>query len=1073
MDTKKYWKSYEELENSPEFQQKAHDEFPEKLPLANTLSKAEKAKAPRRDFLKMLGFSTAAATIAASCEIPLRKAIPYVDKPEQILPSMPTYYASSFVNGKDFCSVLVKTREGRPIKVEGNDLSSITQGGTSARAQASVVSLYDNARLKTPKSNGAKVNWRQLDTEVSGKLRSASNAVLLTSTIASPSTQAVLDRFPRLKVVTYDACSNAGILEANEKSFGKRVMPSYLFDKAEVIVGIECDFLNTFGLTTRQTADYIKTRKVSAHHVTMSKHFQFESFVTSAGAAADYRASISPSQAGAVALELLKAVGGSANSSAQLDDYTKKTIKKAGAALKAARGKALVVSASNDVNVQLVVNAINDKLNSFGNTIDFSHPIMMSQGDDKAMNKLVDDMNSGRVDAVLINNVNPAYDYFEADKFVAGLKRVGTSISFSDREDETSEFCKYLAPANHYLESWGDVEPVKGTLNIIQPTIAPLFDTRSMEESLLAWSGYNKSYYDFMRERFSGNEEKWLNLLHDGSNAAVATKMSANHADDHAHHGSDHDHNDEHYDDHDHGHHGEGHAEGHQEEVNEYEIAAPAVVRFNGSALSSAQSAINNIKSGGVEVVLYESETMGDGRYANNPYLQEAPDAITKVCWDNVAVVSKKMAADNGWEDNDIIKISAGGKSVELPITVQPGLKSNVIAVALGYGRTKPGSEHCVTGQNLFPFVSFDGDTFNYVVTGATAEKVGSGYPLPQTQTHYSLNPEDVDAMGNHREIIKETSLKEYKEDHKSGNHSHVHMVDLYPGWDDQLKQGHHWGMAIDLNACIGCNACTVACNVENNIPIVGKNEVFRAHEMHWMRIDRYYSFDKENDPYGENPHVAFQPMMCQHCDNAPCENVCPVNATNHSSEGLNQMTYNRCIGTRYCANNCPYKVRRFNWYDYQGADSFYASSGATNDEFVLADNLSRMVLNPDVTVRSRGVIEKCSFCVQKIQVAKLEAKKGKKPLKDGDVKTACQAACATGAISFGDINDKNSETTKLKNDDRAYVLLEALNVKSSVSYLTKVRNIDEKLNEGEVKHGGHHDGHHDDGHGGDHGHHS
>lgn len=1078
METTKYWKSYDEQTAAPEFEAKKHDEFPEELPLVSTLSKAANKKAPRRDFLKMLGFSTAAATIAASCEIPLRKAIPYVVKPENITPGIPTYFASTFINGSDFSSVIVKTREGRPIKVDGNTSCSLTQGGTDSRAQASVVSLYDIARLKNPVSKGEKTNWTQIDKAIKAELaRANGDIVLLTASLSSPSTKKALAamqaKYPGLKVVSYEATSNAGILYANEATFGKKAIPSYHFDKAEVIVGLECAFLNTWLNSTQYATDYAKNRKVTADTKKMSQHFQFESYVSTAGASADYRCTITPSQVGAIALALFNELGGSASSSAQLDEHTAKIVKKAAKALRKAGSNALVVSGSNDKNVQLIVNAINSLLGAYGNTINLDKACQLFQGDDKALAQLVTDMNAGKVGAVMFNNVNPAYDYPQADKFKSALAKVKCKISFNDRLDETGELCDYLTPDNHYLESWGDVEPIKGHLHLIQPTIAPLFQTRSLLESLMAWAEIDGTAHDYIKNNWKeagvvSTENAWIDALHNGF---VVAKSSTE-------------------------------AEADEAPMNE--------MVFDGSSVASAAAAINQAKTGGVELILIEDATIGNGKYANNPYLQETPDPITKVCWDNVAVVSKKMAKDNGWNDRDIITISANGQSVEVPVTIQPGMKSNVIALSLGYGRTKPGNEHCTVGKNAFPLVQFNGETFVYSLSNVDVKKTGSDYFLAQTQTHHTINQEDIGVLGNKREIINETTFNQYKVDHWSGNkHSELlstghyrehHYPTLYPGWDEKLKDGHHWGMSIDLNTCNGCNACVTACNIENNVPIVGQIEVHRAHEMHWMRIDRYYKNDTVNDPDAENPTVTFQPMMCQHCDNAPCENVCPVNATNHSSEGLNQMAYNRCIGTRYCANNCPFKVRRFNWYDYQGTDSFYSETMYDNDEQVMANNLSRMVLNPDVTVRSRGVIEKCSFCVQNIQSAKLEAKKEGRALADGDVKTACQTACPTNAIMFGDVNDENSEINKWNNSERAYRLLEPLHVLSSVSYLTRVRNTDEAIDHDDKvvvdkieqvknshhdhhgdEHGGGHHGHgHDDGHGhshdkkdkGGHGHH-
>ncbi|MGB1204632.1 MAG: TAT-variant-translocated molybdopterin oxidoreductase [Chitinophagales bacterium] len=1110
MEHKKYWKGFEELSETPEFLKSKHNEFPEELPLLSEMKNvASEEQGSRRDFLKVLGFSMGAAAIAASCEIPIKKAIPYVNKPEEIIPGIATYYASSFVNGSDYCSVLVKTREGRPIKIEGNDLSGITQGGTSARAQASVVGLYDGSRLMSPKKGTAKTTWKAIDAEVKAKLRGlgGKKLVLLTSSILSPSTQAVINDFKQTynaEQVVYEAISTSGIRVANERSFGKKVVPSYDFKKAEVIVGFDCDFLGTWVSPIEFTKQYVQNRKVSVEHPKMSKHWQFESRVTLAGSKADKRFTIKPSEEGVAVLALhdaLKGGGGNKLSNAN----AQKAITKAALELKQHQGKSLVVSGSNDANVQQVVNAINEMLGNYGKTIDLNAPYRVAQGDDKAMHKLVNDMNAGSIGGLIVYNVNPAYNYFDAAKFKSGLKKVGVTISFNDRIDETAAAgITYLCPDNHYLESWGDVEPKTGYYGLIQPTIAPLFDTRSAEESLLVWANKGGNYYDYVKafwqknifpkqKKHSSFQAFWDSALHDGvfelknpdktamdklvnmyntgttpiivplnttneekAKAAATDTQAADHKE-------------------------EKHADSHDEAAHAEETAAPAAVAPS-TNVSAAVSAIKAKagKANGLQLVMHESVVMGDGRYANNPFLQETPDPMSKVCWDNIIAVSASYAAANGLKEQDVVSLKAGNHTIEGQLICQPGQLSDTVSVALGYGRTNAGSEHCNTGSNTFPFVSFNGDTFNYSVTsGVSLSKVRAGnqYELAQTQTHHSVD--DTGVGVNERPLIREAALENYKKDKFAGNSVTKNLLDnkdhlfftLY-GEDDTygshktaFKQGHHWGLSVDLNTCTGCNACVVACNVENNVPIVGKLEVGRAHEMHWMRIDRYYSAEGfGTDEYMKNleekPQVTFMPMMCQHCDNAPCENVCPVAATNHSTEGLNQMAYNRCIGTRYCANNCPFKVRRFNWFDYQGADSFYKDTIFDNDEYIMIEDLTRMVLNPDVTVRSRGVMEKCSFCVQRIQEGKLTAKREGRALKDGDITTACQQGCPANAITFGDMNDPKSEITAALNNQRNYRLLEELHVLPSVSYLTQIRNREPWKEDIQHSQGGGHHGH-------------
>jgi molybdopterin-containing oxidoreductase family iron-sulfur binding subunit len=767
----------------------------------------------------------------------------------------------------------------------------------------------------------------------------------------------------------------------------------------------------------------------------MSKHIQFESMLSLTGANADDRFVHRPSETGAVALALYAKLGGQATAPALNDERLKKGIDMAAAMLKSANGAALVVSGSNDTNVQLIVNAINEMVGANGKTINWGSTLNTRQGNDKEMAQLVQDMNDGKVGAILIQGVNPVYDYFDGKKFAEGLKKVKVSVSFNDREDETTELCKFILPDHHYLESWGDAEVKTGHISFLQPTIAPLFKTRAFQTSLLKWSGNNTEYGEYLKTYWLtklGGQEAWDKVLQDG--------------------------------------------------VLE---AAPAIsgASFNASAVAGAVTALAAAPKGGkTELVVYPKVSIGSGKGANNPWLQEMPDPITKATWDNYAVIPYSMAkelgitVDDNYEvevDKPVLKIKVSGKEISLPVLVIPGIHPNVIAIALGYGRSeKSGRAAANVGKNSFPLVSFNGSTFTYHVSDVSYEKTNERFKLAYTQSHNQYE--------GRKEVVREYALGELKkqpkvladerhklsEDYAKNTGDYRVEGTLYP---DFPYPGPKWGMSIDLNSCTGCGACTIACTAENNVAVVGKSEVMRAHEMHWLRIDRYfatYRDDTGNDNL-DDLNVVFMPMICQHCDNAPCENVCPVNATNHSSEGLNQMTYNRCIGTRYCANNCPYKVRRFNWADYTGADSFpdnQNEKGLLDDSVLMMnDDLTRMVLNPDVTVRSRGVIEKCSFCVQRLQEGKLKAKKENRPLETGandkwDIKTACQQSCPTNAIVFGNVNDKQSPISKIRNVDqtnRLYYALEQLHVLPSVSYLAKIRNTDRHVG---VSGNGHHE---------------
>ena len=1035
---KKYWQSFGELNQTENFQQSAQNEFKEELlPLADLDDKGIlDAKTPRRDFLKYLGFSTAAATIAASCEMPVRKAVPYLQRPDDIIPGVANYYASTYVNGGDAIAVVVKQRDGRPIKIEGNESSSITKGGTSAQAQASVLDLYDNTRLRYPMQKDGNdfkevTSFDSFDKMV-GTAIAGKTVVLLTATVNSPSTQQIISEFlakyPNSRHVEYDAVSYSGMLLANEATYGKKAIPSYHFDNAKVIVSLGADFLGTWLSPVEFSKQYSVNRKVTGEKPELSRHIQFESIMSMTGSNADDRYIHKASETGAVAVALLNELNGTA--AGLKDAALNEAVKKTAGLLKAAAGNALVVSGSNDVNVQIVVNAINEAIGANGKTINWAVTSNYRKGIDADMATLVADMNSGAVGAVLIQGVNPAYSYSDSKKFVEGLKKV-VGVSFNGTMDETTENCKYILPSNHWLESWGDAEPKTGYTSFIQPTINPLFKTRAFQTSLLKWSGnavadhelYFKNYWTAKL----GGTDNYNKALQDGV----------------------------------------------------LEPAAPAVAAgtFSNAKVAEATSKIAAVKSGDIEVVLYQKISIGNGSQANNPWLQELPDPVTKVTWDNYAMMSPALAKEligidvmgSNQRDSDayevtpekpVVKITLNGKSIELPVLIVPGNHNKVIAVALGYGRGAEGATEeklmatigksaTGAGKNAYPLVESDGTTNSYYTTKATVAKTGTTYPLAQTQVHGFTESRPVIYETNlssfiaNPEAVLEEITQEKLNTTANGSTDFVKDATIYPDYE---KPGIKWGMSIDLNTCTGCSACVVACTAENNVSVVGKIQVQRAHEMHWLRIDRYFTGSVEN------PSVVFQPMMCQHCDNAPCENVCPVAATNHSSEGLNQMTYNRCIGTRYCANNCPYKVRRFNWLDYTGADSFgdnqRPSVGIDLNESVMQMNvdLTRMVLNPDVTVRSRGVIEKCSFCVQRLQENKLIAKKAQDPSLVRNVKTACMQACPTNAISFGNVNDKESDVYKIRNVEqkhRNFYVMEQLHVLPNVSYLAKVRNTD------------------------------
>ena len=1041
-----YWKGLEQLKNDPAFVKDAHKEFVEPGP-------EEDLGHSRRDFLKMMGFGMSAVALAA-CEAPIRKAIPYVNKPVDVDPSVANYYASTYINGGDYCSIVVKTREGRPIKVDGNALSSVTKGGTSAQVEASVLSLYDNDRLRGPKAGSGekkeKVSWEDLDKQIGSKLAEIAGKGgqirIVSNTILSPSTKAVIEKFkakyPTTQVVIYDQVSHYGLLKANEESFGSAFIPSYDFSKANVIVGVAADFLGSWLSPIEFTKQYAQTREVTEEKREMSRHYQFESILSITGANADYRSQIKPSEEGAIVAQLYNLIAAKAGKASVTGGVDKQYVAKAAEELWANRGKAIVVAGSNDKSIQILVNGINDMLGSYGATILPHLTVNYRQGNDQAMTAFVNEIEAGKVDAVFFYNCNPVYDHPMGDKIAAGLKGVALSVATSYKEEETGSLVNYLAPDHHYLESWNDAEPKKNHYSLTQPAITPIFKSRPAQESFLVWAGETGvDYFEIVKNNwkswfYTGQtldyQSFWDKALYDG--------------------------------------------------IYELPVEAAAVT-FSGDVNAAASAIASNYKSGAVELVVFEG-AIGNGSQSNNPLLQELPDPITKAVWDHYVTISPKDAKGltNPESKTVYASIAVNGKTVKLPVLIQPGQAAGTIGVALGYGRTKAGKvAETVGGVNAYTLLGLVNGSISYNAADVKFEQLKSEeYQIAQTQTHNTY-------MGRET-VIQEAMLSEFKhkdwtrsfqpgvntwraeepvsdgyegaEGGEHGDPSHKVAPGALSLWKGHEYKNHHWGMSIDLNTCIGCAACVVACNVENNVSLVGRQEVINRREMHWLRIDRYYSSDANIEDWrgledaSENPEVVFQPMMCQHCNNAPCETVCPVAATTHSTEGLNQMTYNRCIGTRYCANNCPYKVRRFNWFKYHDNKQFADVNPAMNTD------LGKMVLNPDVTVRSRGVMEKCSFCVQRIQAGKLTAKKERRTVKDGEVTTACAAACSTGAIVFGDMNDPESKISKLlkirpasekkpygvdkvAENPRAYSVLEEIGVKPNVYYLTKIRNKD------------------------------
>ena len=1015
---KKYWKSVEELnENSSIVEALRNNEFVEAIPTDEFLGDKESlssSSTTRRDFLKYVGFSTAAASLAA-CEGPIHNSIPYVVQPEQIIPGVADFYATSVFDGFDFANLLVKTREGRPIKIENNKIAG-AKFAANARIHASILSLYDSMRLKNPKIAQKNATWTDVDTKIKSSLAEAKTAgkqvVLLTNTLASPSTEKLIGEFlaanPTGKHVVYDAVSSSEALDAFETVYGERALVDYDFSKSSVIVSVDADFLGDWqggSYDSGYALGRIPKNKM------MSKHFQLESNMTLSGAAADKRIPMNTANQKQALVHIYNVVMGT-SVPVTLDDKFKTDVNKAAQQLKGAGTKGLLVSGIQDKNAQLLVLAINNKLSS--EAFNTSGTRQIRKGSNEKVAQLINDMKAGSVHTLIMSGVNPVYTLANSKDFVAGLGKVKLSASFSLKEDETASLTTIAAAVPHYLESWNDVSITKGTYGLTQPTIRPLFNTKQFQDCLLSWTAKTGSFYDYLKANASANisGSTWNQVLHDGLYVGTIPTAPGSSVD--------------------------------------YSTAA--------NALSQSK------KSADFELVLYTKTGLGDGQQANNPWLQELPDPITRVSWDNYATVSEadakslllenKIVANGGLNGSYVNLVVNGVKLDNVPVIVQPGQAIGTVGLALGYGKTASLKQEMQVGLNAYALYNNFNNIQSVKMTKADGE-----HEFACVQSQKTL-------MGR-GDIVKETTLqifstkvaKEWNEvpmvslDHKEVEAT---TVDLWDSFDRSV--GHHFNLSIDLNACTGCGACVIACHAENNVPVVGKMEVRRSRDMHWLRIDRYYSSEetflkddekKENfdglfgdkgslGGFGEmekpsaNPQVVFQPIMCQHCNHAPCETVCPVAATSHSRQGQNHMAYNRCVGTRYCANNCPYKVRRFNWFLYNKNSEF---------DYHMNDDLGRMVLNPDVNVRSRGVMEKCSMCIQMTQKTILDAKREGRPVVDGEFQTACSNACSTGAMVFGDVNDKESKIVKLVEDDRMYHLLEHVGTKPNVIYHVKVRN--------------------------------
>lgn len=997
-------------------------EFQNEIPVDEFLGDAEKmnqSETSRRDFLKILGFSTAAVTLAA-CEAPVIKSIPYVVKPHNIIPGIPNYFATSYFNGSDFASVLVKTREGRPIKIEANTIAG-DLGKTSARAQASVLSLYDNDKIKQPKLDGKDDTFDSVDSYVLKSLKETAatgkKIVVLSHSFPSPTFKKLFGdfkaKYPTAELVTYDAIPYNAALDASQEVFGQRALPVYDLTNTELVVSFHADFLETY-LAANLQSTYSKARKPGPN---MLRHIQIESNMSLTGANADSRIRLKPSDANKLLVEVYNGLNGG-TSNKQAAEIVKELQAKGSKAVVFADGSKAAIVLSYLINQKLGSNAFTGKAN------------LLKEFDGARYQEFLTWLNNGQVGTLITNNVNPVYSSSKAqsDSFKKLVKKVPNVISFSEKKDEMYQLAKAVIPVAHWLESWGDIMPRTGVYSLMQPTIQKVYKPRQLEESLLVWiNGKNSpknNYYNYLKANATPilGSVSFNKGLYGGYN----------------------------------------------------EVAAGSGLSYTGGNATQAIAELGNFKAANLELVLYTKAAIGDGAQANNPWLQELPDGISRLSWDNYLTMSPKDAKALGFEntlnarmqlDGSLVDLTANGVTIEnVPIFIQPGQADGSVGLALGYGKKFCGKS-AETGVNAYPL--FDGS--NLTISNVSLKSRDKMYEFAGMQLQNTL-------MGRY-EIAKEVPLEKFLtvkfddtskdaegnvkgwnvplEMHTINETLPLGKVDLWDAFDD--TDGPHFNLSIDLNSCTGCGACVVACQAENNVPVVGKSEVRMSRDMYWLRIDRYYTAIEKIETkefvdrglnaaelYGgpftdgilnhpaDNPDVIFQPVMCQHCNHAPCETVCPVAATSHGKEGQNMMAYNRCIGTRYCANNCPYKVRRFNWFTYNLNDKF---------DYNMNNDLGRMVLNPDVAVRTRGVMEKCSMCIQLTQVTILEAKKANRVVKDGEFHIACASACPTEAIKFGDMNDKASEVRSLYNDDRKYVLLEEIGTKPNVFYHTKVRN--------------------------------
>ncbi len=971
---KKYWRSLHELSGTPGFEKWVEDEFAGGADILDPSS--------RRMMLKLMAASFGMAGLVA-CRRPEEKILPVSKSAEDVIPGKPMFYATAFVNRGIANGIQVEVHDGRPTKVEGNPLHPNSLGAASALAQASVLNVYDPDRARSVHEGNKATSWAAWDKFAAEKFAPAAlgkgaGLRVLSERTSSPTLLSLkaelLKNYPEAKWAEYDSLDGGYAIAGAEMVFGQRLQPIYHFDRAEVIVSLDDDFMGEDAATVQATKQFTKKRKVALPGEPMNRMYLVESRFSITGAMADHRLRIKSGEVLQFASDLAVELGAKpALKVLKPGDATQKWMAAVVRDLKANAGKSIVTAGPmQSPQVHALVYLMNQTLGNIGTTVTFSKAVFEPA---QSIGELAREIGAGQVNTLVMLGGNPAYTAPIDLDFAAAIAKVATSVYLGADMDETATAAKWHLPLAHPMETWSDARSTDGTATILQPQIAPLYDGRSaIELAAQLTDGKAKKGYAVVQSYWKSTlpaadaNRIWRRSLHDGVVAGSVfpeVKVAVN---------------------------------------------AKAIPDVVAAALS------------GVEVV-FLSGNVGDGRFANNAWMQEAPEPMTKLTWDNAAHISPAMARELKVETGGIVKITLGARSLEIPALVTPGQADGSIALVLGYGRTKIGRVGEAVGANAGLLRTSEGWAF---ASGASVAATGASHEFAITQEHHSMREPDMPGRkGEMRPVVREGSLEEYKAhphfapevDH------HLEMFDLQ-GVHDYSK-GYQWGMAIDLNLCIGCNACLIACNAENNIPVVGRDQVRRGREMHWIRLDRYYTGTDED------PQAVLQPIACQQCEAAPCENVCPVAATVHSPEGLNDMAYNRCIGTRYCANNCPYKVRRFNYLDWHKKIT----------------PVGEMVHNPDVSVRMRGVMEKCNYCVQRIQEKRIAAKvDGRRAIRDLEILTACQQTCPADAIVFGNINDPATAVAKAKSEPRDYLLLKEINTKPRTSFLARLRNPNPEL---------------------------